>query len=146
MIKEKGFSLVEVLLVIALAVIIFYFSTPLALNFYHGQLVTDTRNGVADALQVARHNSILEKNDTTFGVDFTSVANNYIIYQGHSYYNGSVDQSFPIPNTIKITGLSDVVFAKTSGLPSATGTITFTDGNISKRLFILDSGIISKAD
>ena len=65
-----GFTMIEVLLVVAIGAGIFALSAPYSLNFYHTQLINDTQSNIIDALQRARHYAILQKNDSDFGVHF----------------------------------------------------------------------------
>jgi len=148
MLKNKGFSLLEVLLVTTIAAMIFFVAIPYSLNFYRAQLVEDTRANIIDALQRARHNAILQKEDSDFGVTLSEVANSYIIFQGSSYNTRIAvqDEVFPVVDSIILGGLADVIFSKLTGLPNATGTITLTYGIISKGIFVNDFGIASKSN
>jgi len=141
---KKGLTLLEVLLVIAIFAIIFAFSAPFALNFYRTQLIEETRSEVIFALQAAKHGAVLQKNDSNFGVHF--MAGNYTIFQGNSYANRIADQDevFLVKNDIIFSGLTDIVFLKQTGLPSATGTIILTNENDTRGILVGNSGDASK--
>jgi prepilin-type N-terminal cleavage/methylation domain-containing protein len=144
--KTQGFTLIEMMLVIAIAAMIFLFSTPYGLTFYRTQLVEEMRSELIDALGRAKHNAVLQKNDSSFGVHI--VAGNYIIFQGADYASRTTDQDeiFPVINEITFAGLSDVTFSKLEGLPSSVGLISVAYGDIVRNISVDDSGLVSKAD
>ncbi len=143
-----GFTLIETLLVVAIIVVIFAFSAPYGLNFYQNQLVSETQINIIDALERSRHSAVLQKNDSKFGVAFNQIegSNSYVVFQGNSYAQrvGAEDDIYPVLSEIVFSGLGEVVFSKLTGLPSATGTITITYGDVSKSVTINDSGLVSK--
>ncbi len=144
--RSGGFSLLEVLLVVGIAAIIFTFSTPYTINFYRSQIIGDVEDGIFSALQSAKHKAVLQKNDSKFGVTMSEVANSYVLFQGSTYDSRVIeeDEVFSVVNEITFSGLTDIVFSKLSGLPSATGTIVISFGNISREILIEDSGLLSK--
>src|SRR3989339_267369 len=146
--KMRGFTLIEVLLVIGIAAVVFTFSAPFALNFYRTQMVEDTSSNVIDALQRARHNSVLQKNDSAFGVTMSEVADSFVLFQGANYASrdDTQDEIFSVISEISFTGLTDLVFAKLTGLPDDTGTTTISYGNVSRGIFVDAAGMIYKVD
>lgn len=152
--KSQGFTLIEILLVVGISVLIFAFSTPYSLNFYRTQLVEEVRNNVISALQQARHNAVLQKNDSSFGVTLSEVSDSYVLFQGEDYndadgVNGrdsSLDEVYPVISEITFSDLTDVVFSKLTGLPSATGTITISYDSVVKTILVEDFGVVSKSN
>lgn len=59
-----------------------------------------------------------------------------VLYKGDSYAgrDSSLDEVYPMPSTIKVTGLLDVSYAKVTAMPSDTGTIILQslDNNVRK--------------
>jgi len=150
---KKGFSLLEIIFVIAIAGIVFAISSPYVLDFYRRQLLDEARSNIISALEQAKHNSILQKDDDSFGVSLTLLNGYYVIFQGDatstkatSTREESEDIEYPVISGITFSGLTDVVFSKLTGLPSATGTITLDYGGISKGILVDSSGTISKVD
>lgn len=143
---KKGFTLLEVIFVIAIAAIIFAVASPYAMDFYRRQLVEEARSNVTSALEQARHNAVLQKNDSNFGVHF--IAGSYIIFQGDSYEtrDPDFDQVFPMIDDIDLSGNPDIIYSKLTGEVSATGTIPFTFGSITRSIEIADNGTVSKVD
>ena len=136
--------MLEVLLVVGTAVIIFLFSSPYSLNFYRSNLIDDARSNVIDALQRAERYAILQKNDSDFGVRL--MPGSYTIFQGLNYGdNPALDEVYPLIDNITFS-TTTVTFSKFTGLPGATGTITMFYDTISRGILIDDSGVISKTN
>jgi prepilin-type N-terminal cleavage/methylation domain-containing protein len=152
MFKNKGFSLIELLLVVAIAAGIFAFSAPFGMNFYRTQLLGDVQSNLIDALQRARHNAVLQKNDSNFGVKLSDINNNYVLFQTPdlTYSNRvqSQDEVFTVARGITLTtGLSDVIFSKMTGLPNATGTINiFYNSDLYRGILVDNNAVLSKID
>ena len=145
---KKGFSLLEVLLVVGIAAIIFTFTAPLALNFYRTQLINEAQSDIVDALLTAERNAVLQKNDSAFGVTLSEVPNAYVLFQGPNYggRDATQDEIFPVISNITFSGLTDVVFSKLTGLPNATGTSILTYGSLTRKILVEDSGSISDSN
>jgi prepilin-type N-terminal cleavage/methylation domain-containing protein len=148
MLNKRGFTLIELLLVIAIAAGIFIFSAPFAVRFYQAQLVSEAQSNIINILEEARHNAVLQKNDSAFGVKIDGITHKIILFQGQSYaekVSGSEESSDLLPD-IFISGPGEFTFAKMTGISSATGTIVLTYGSITKEILINDSNTISKTN
>ena len=145
MISKRGFTLVELLLVIAIAAGIFIFSAPFALKFYKTQLVEDVRGNIVSVLARAKHNAVLQKNDSPFGIKIDNDNHEIILFQGASYGEkvSGQDEIINILSDINISGPNEFVFSKLYGLPSATGTITVIYQDQKREIIMDDSGLIS---
>ena len=145
--KTKAFTLLEILLVIALAIGIFAISAPLGLRMYRTQLVEDTTSNIIDALERARHYAILQKYDSSFGVTLSEVSDSYVLFAGPDYANRdqTKDEVYPVISQITFSGLTDIVFASLTGTSSTTGTIIISYGDdIVREILIDNSGLIYK--
>ncbi len=134
--------MLEVLIVIAIAAVVFAFAMPYGLRFYRGQLVEETRANITDALRRARQSAVLQKDDSNFGVNFASSTGNYVLYEGANYSTRvtALDEIYPLVSGLVLGGIGDVNFAKKTGSPSATGTISVTFDVMTKNITITDFG------
>ena len=84
------------------------------------------------------------KNNSSWGVLATT--SQVIVFSGASFAsrNPTFDESFDISPSIKISGMSEEVFAKFTGIPSASGTLILTSSNGEARTVSVNSkGTIS---
>ncbi len=149
---KRAFTLIELLLVIAIVAIIFAFSAPYTLRFYNTQLINETQSNILSVLSQARHNALLQKNDSDWGVKFDSENNQYILFQGSSYAENVdlYDEVYPLLNNVELTGdwTDEIVFSKYTGVPTVNGETTFGTTTLAyesmtRQIFIDEDGLIS---
>jgi len=143
---SKAFTLIEVLLVVAIGAGIFALSAPYSLNFYRTQLINDAQSNVMDALQRARHYAVLQKNDSNFGVHFSTASSTYTLFQDSYSVDNINNEVFSVISGITFTGEEDIIFSKLTGVTSTTSTTTLTYGTISRSISIDESGAVSKVE
>lgn len=141
--RDGGFSLIEILLVVGISAIIFLFAAPFGMNFYKTQLVNEAQSNIVDALQRARHNAVLQKFDSNWGVRI--VAGSYTVFRGNTYDErvDTFDEVYPIISSIEIS-TSTIIFSKLTGIPSSTSTISITYDTLSRNVILSDTGVVSK--
>ena len=145
---KRGFTLIELLLIIGIAAIIFIFSAPYGLDFYQSNLANEAQSNVIDALQRARRNAVLQKNDSNFGVHISTTTSSYTIFQTPDLTYGNrvqaQDEVFPVISTVTFSTSTDIIFSKLTGLPNATGTLSVSYGAFSRGILVDDFGDVSK--
>jgi prepilin-type N-terminal cleavage/methylation domain-containing protein len=147
--RAGGFSLIELLLVVVIGSSIILIAAPYSINFYRSYLLEDIRDNAVDNLQKARHNAVLQKNDSSFGVKIDDDDTDTItLFQGDTYELkvSEFDEVYSLLPEIVVSGPKEIVFSKLTGLPSATGTMSFSNGNFSRGILMGESGTISKID
>ncbi len=140
----RGFTIIELLLVIATLALLSFLSVPVSLNFYRSQLVATSQNELLDALTRAQYNAKLQKADSRYGVYIDT--NSFILYKGSVYgEDPSYDEVYIQPDVLSFSTsgstaiqTNDINFLKLTGLTSATGTITITHTNGESGEVIID--------
>ncbi len=140
----NGFTLIEVLLSIAIISILAGIGIPVYQSL---QVRNDLDVAAVTIAQNFRRAQILSQameGDTTWGI---SIQNQSItLFQGASYAgrNQNFDEVFDVPNSIALSGTQEVVFAKFSGEPYTTGTVTLTTNtNETRNITINTKGMVS---
>jgi prepilin-type N-terminal cleavage/methylation domain-containing protein len=135
---QRGFTLVELLIVMALAFVLVVAAVPI-----YGQLqvraqLTETSAQVVQTLRAARENSLARFHNSTYGVFLnlsTTGADSYVLYQGASYAARDVnyDRVVVLENSLSFTNLNfatttngniDINFSSGLGLPNNTGSLS----------------------
>lgn len=120
--KNKGFTLIEILMVITILGII---SSIVILNlsqFRNEQLLKNTTLDVVSLLSKARQNTLSSVNSTNYGVHFDS--NKAVLFTGSVYSSNNATNEpivfsskviIPTPSGLNIGGGSDVIFERLTG-------------------------------
>lgn len=145
---KKGYSMVEMLLVVAIVAMIFSFSIPFGLRFYRTQIIIAARNDITSNLLKAKQRAVLQKNDSNFGVKIDSSVHNFVLFQGDSFDDRmtDLDEMYDLPANINVSGLTEIVFSKLTGIPNVTGTTTISYFDFSQSILVEESGNILNVD
>ncbi len=137
--KEGGFTLVELLLSVTIIGILTALSLPVYETFARRNDLDLTAQSVAGALRRAQVYARGNNYDSNWGVKFQS--GSATLYRGTSYATrtSGFDETTTIPGTVSVSGLDDIQFAKLTGTPSATGTLTLTSTTNDSRAISLNA-------
>lgn len=135
--------MLELLLVIAAAILIGALTVPVGIRFFQTQTLDETTAGILETLRRAQNQAMFQKNDSAFGVKFLS--GSYVLFQGTSYGEvPSEDESFSLPSGIAASGIDEVVFSKLTGTPNPRGTLIIASGYDSASININAQGKIER--
>lgn len=126
---KNGFTLIEMLLVVALIVAIGTISAPVYQLLQVKNNLTVATYTIAQTLRRAQILSQSGMGDTTWGVHI--VSGSVTLFKGASYAgrDTTTDEIFDVPTNITLGGISDIIFSKLSGEPQSYGDITLTSLN-----------------
>jgi prepilin-type N-terminal cleavage/methylation domain-containing protein len=150
--KANGFTLIELLLTVSIISVIGILSTGFYSRFLLQNAVANTSDQLIADLRKAQMYSMTGKynlTNTTWGVRYGS--NTITLFLGSSYAtrNSAFDETFTVSPSVTISGFTELVFAKTTGLPtggnpSNTPTIVISGGSSSKTITVNSQGIASR--
>ena len=141
--SRRGFTLPEVLLSLSLLAIIGSMSIPMYSTFFVRNDLDIATNGLVQSLRRAQSLSEGGDGDTTWGVRVG--VGSILIYKGANYVlrDPAYDENTSMPTSIVPTGLTEINFSKTLGLPNATGTFFFTSqANETRTITINEKGMV----
>ncbi len=124
----KGFTLFETLVVVAIGVLICLISFSAFYNLDNNQLLSKETSNLVSYIERAHSMSVSSNNFFEYGLHITPTSTT--IFQGQVYSSASSTNDFhKIDSRLLVStnlsgGVSDFYFAKVSGKPNATGTIT----------------------
>lgn len=141
-----AFSLVELLVVLAIFSLVAAMIVTSFVSYGVTQEFQTVRAETTTLLREARQRTLTSETVTQFGVhvDTTTI----IVFEGSSFATGTVRSEFTSPNATFSSSFSDgnneIVFARLTGLPSATGTVllTQTRSGATTTVEILDNGMV----
>jgi len=120
--RRNAFTLVELLIVLALIAILLLISIPYGMDFYYEKVLGDQTSQIANALKNAQSRAKSGKNDSAWGVKFKETE--YILFMGKSYddpgRDDSYDESYDLPSGVETEGVKEVFFDQDTGYPRIT--------------------------
>ena len=139
---EKGFTLIEVIIVICIILLLLVIVWPIGAGFYRQQLISKADQQVVSILKQARANAINQKNNAAFGVQLSD--GEAILFQGENFDERliSEDINYSLPKIVVTSGLSEVVFLPNTGFVKTPGTIIIGGAGASKEIKINRLGVI----
>ncbi len=114
----KGFTAIEILLVIAIAVVLFALVFPLGIDFYRDWQLQNNTQQILQTLRKAQSRAMASELDSSFGIYIQE--GSYVLFKGDSFENrdNQFDEVFDLPLSIVIDSLpKEVVFSKLKGEP-----------------------------
>ncbi len=149
--KQKGITLVETLVVVAIVVIMMAVVLPSFQSMKNTNILKTATEDVLSGLDNAHSQTLSSVSSSTYGVHFQS--DKIIIFKGTAYSSNDVNNktiSFASQASISnvtlntVSGTSgDLYFNHLTGVPSKTGTVTITVSSSSKIITISSTGNFS---
>ena len=148
--KQKGISIVEVTVVIAILGIILAVAIPGFSKIKKAQILKTSTQDVFSVLNKARSETLASLDSSNYGVHFQS--DKVVLFKGTSYSandanNENINIMSPAALSVSPGGNTNVYFSKLTGTPNPAGTTTVTvsisSANLSKIITILGTGAIS---
>jgi prepilin-type N-terminal cleavage/methylation domain-containing protein len=141
--EDKGFTMIEILVAIAIMAIIFALGLFMSMEMYRGYSRRSERDTLASVLERARSRAMANVHQHMWGACLDG--SNYVIFSGQNYANRIDSETVPVNSgtTIDASGApaflcsgGGIVFAQLTGdtIPATAQTITMTQGAITSTI------------
>jgi len=146
---RQAYTLIELILVVAIITTLGILSTAFYSRFLTQNAVDNTIDQLVGSLRKAQIYAMVSRKSGSsgWGVNYKgSSPKKIILFQGPNFAtrNTALDEEFHVNENIAISGISEVNFARVSGLPSSSLTITVAGGNNSKTMTVNSGGVVSR--
>lgn len=140
----SGFTLIEVILAVALLIIIGGFAMSFSTNFFVQNATGNLRDQWMSTLKKAQLYAMSSKGNSNWGVAYN--APTLTLFKGTSYASRDTawDETYEGNANLSVTGLTEVVFTRITGLPSTTGTTTISGTSSVRTITINSQGVVSQ--
>lgn len=125
--RTRGFTLLEVLIAMLIMMALVFVSLEVFKNMLNASSLRVATQEVHAALIDARNSTLASRDDTVYGVHFSSTTVTRFV--GSTYNAGSPsNETYRFEGEVTATGTlitagTNIVFVRLTGIPSATGTI-----------------------
>jgi len=146
--KFSAYTLIEMLVVIAIISVVAIFILPVSINELQKSRLDSTVGDIASELYQFQQNAYARRNNKSYGVAFNQPQQKYTFFIGNSLASAEETSEKILDSKINITqinlsgGATEIVFNAGSFKPSAFGNVFFNDGINSFRLVINSEGLI----
>lgn len=142
---KHGFSLIELLVVVAIIFVIAATGTSGFFYFKKNVEMDIDVQKIANLIRKAQLKSKAMLGDSAWGIEITST--NVTIFKGTSFSlrQQSFDENISIKGLSGVSGKTEIIFSKLVGIPtiSSVGVLTLDNGTNTKNIQINEEGIIS---
>jgi prepilin-type N-terminal cleavage/methylation domain-containing protein len=146
--SSAGFTLIEVLLSVAIITLLTGISVPIYASFQTRNDLDLTTQGIADMLRRAQAYARGVSGDSQWGVEVQS--GTVTLFKGATFsgHDTSYDETTTIPASMNATGFTEVLYSKLGALPTftpaASTTLTLTtNANETRTITVNAKGMVS---
>lgn len=141
--KTIGFTIIELLLVVAIISILGTFSVAFYSRFVQQIGVQTAADQIVGQYRRAQFLTVMGREDNDWGIHLSGTT--LTLYSGPSFAarTPAFDETIQLNSAIGISGLSEVNFSAPNGLPSATPSITISGAGSTVSLSGNTQGVIS---
>lgn len=140
--SQSGFTFLEMLLVLAIFAILAAVSIPVYENLQLGTDLDTTAVQLAVTIRRAELKARAVDADSPWGVEL--VPGSIVLFRGSDYANrqSNFDEVTTLPNTITVSGLTEIDFAKFTALPAMVGSIQLASPAGTKMITLNSQGMV----
>lgn len=140
--KTKAFSLIEIILVIALMAIVAQLSIPAFMSMKTRNDFDLAETQVLQGLRRAKALAMAGTNDSNWGVYFSEKT--FTIYCGNDFStrDAARDEATTVNINISLPDQTDVNFEKNTGALDQSTSLTISDSSVTDNITITESGLI----
>jgi len=141
--KSKGFTLIEVILVLAIIIAMVVLSIPFYQSFQIRTQLSNTSQEITQTLRYSQSKAMAIEDYSNFGLHFES--DKYVLFRGNSYNpTDSYNEVYDLVETLSISvnlngGGNDIIFDRLKGSTSNYGTVTITSVNNESKIITVNS-------
>ena len=143
--KNKGFTLLEIIITISIIIIVSSISMQIYYNLRDKHLIETDADSIISMIEKAKSLSLNRKNDSSYGVAFSS--STVTVFSGNTHVSGNDISKYDLGSILNLSLSShgsELNFSKLTNLPNATGTITLNKNSYSKVITIYGTGVVEE--
>lgn len=143
---RSGFTLIEVILTVALGVAVLSIKPLFSGNFFFSREVFVVQEELQGSFIKAQMYSIAGKDNDIWGVAFRPNERKIVLFRGNTFAtrDQSRDEVYEVGPQVTLSGFNEVVFARVTGKPSSEPTIVLSGSGQQDTFSLNSEGIFSQ--
>lgn len=138
----RGFTVLEMLLTVGLIGVLTGVSAPVVARLQGSNDLEAAQRALIGAHRRSQQLSRSSINDQTWGIKVQTGSVSTFMGTSYATRDTAYDEVFQISNAISISGLNEIIYSKTSAMPSAIGTTTLQNNGQTKAATVNAKGTI----
>lgn len=140
--KKTGFTLLEIILVVAMLAISSGIVAPIYYSAKNNDDLINSRDSLISSLRRAQLLSMAVKNDQPWSLKIDD--QNIIVFKGDDFLNRNqdYDELVSLNRNINISGIDEIVFSKLKGRPNVNGDFLLSSNNRQIIISVNQLGIV----
>ena len=140
--RQKGFTLTEMLLVTAVMVILMAIGAPLYASLNNNNQLDAAVSVLAQDLYQAQTYSRNQAQDSQWGV--AANGQTITLFSGASYAtrNTSQDVVYAVPSSVALSGTGEIVYSKLYGLPQSAASFSLVSNSKTGNVVVNNKGMV----
>lgn len=141
--KHNGISLIEVIIVISIIGILAGISVSSYFYYKKNSELILSIQQTANMIRLAKNNAVSVASDSQWGINIEN--KKVTVFKGGSFTGRDVlfDEVAIMGGVTDVSGTTQIIFTKFTGLPSAHGLVTLSNDSQNKNIQINEIGIVS---
>lgn len=144
----RGFSYVQLLLVITIMAILAAVASPVYLAWQARQQVRSTSAMLWSDLHYVQSRAMQREQDAEWGVHVDNSSHQYVLFRGSTYASSDAfNETITYANSVSVSPSTDIHFAGLTGAAASAVTLTITATNLpteSRTITINEEGLITQ--
>ena len=142
--SEKGITFIELILVLAIMLTLSVMAPVFYSRFLLQNSTINATDQLVGSLRKAQMYSMMSKEGSEWSVNVSS--NTITLYKGSPpYVPSSFDEKFDLNPNVLVSGITDVAFARITGRPGSTTTVTISSpGNNPQQIIVNSEGVVNR--
>lgn len=137
-VKSTGFTLLEILIVVAIMAVLAAASAPFYSRFILQNATRNSSDQLAGMLREAEVYAMSGKDGSDWGVSYSNETLSLFRVSDNAVF-----AKYAVNPNVQVTGLSQILFSRPSGLPTTSGTFTVSGGGSVATIILNSQGIVS---
>lgn len=140
----RGLTIIELLLVLGIMMVLGGMAAVVYGRFINQNALSNVTDQLVGSLRKAQMYAASGRENNSWGVYFGS--QKITMFAGADYLTrvAAFDEVYEVPTTVRLSGMSQIVFGRPAGVPGSTATVVIESNGSQKTVRVNELGVVSQ--